>query len=107
MFGSAATSMILADFDTILSQTSFSFATPAPNVLVLESFRRVIPVAEVAVGVNWRRGPWFAAAGWELSHWGNYVDSLDFPLADQPGRSIRKLRDLSFDGWFVRGGVIW
>jgi hypothetical protein len=98
----------MADYEHTLTGTSIG----VPSLLVFDAYRRVLPVAEVAIGVQWQTGPWFVSTGWELMHWGSAIDVIEFPLANQDvtsqqGRSIRRVADITLDGWFLRGGVSW
>jgi hypothetical protein len=87
VFGRAAQSILVADFQTqqyeqdtlsglIINQSNSSF--------------QIVPVLEAAVGVAWSRGPWEVSAGYEMSDWFNMVDPT------------RAAESLFLDGCFVR-----
>ena len=73
-----------------------------------QSYNVVVPQAELAIGLRYARGPFFATAGYEITHWFNMYQHFDVPGWDDidgltsPVRADRG--DLSLDGLFLNAG---
>ena len=87
VFGRAAQSILVADFETRRVEAD-SFHGPILDIPGNAS--RVVPVVEAAAGISWRLGPLEASGGYEMSNWFNMVDA-----------SLRS-QSLFIDGCFVR-----
>jgi hypothetical protein len=88
VFGSAAPSILVADFKTRQFETNTLFG--GTIIDQTSTTVQVVPVLEAAVGVGWCHGPWEVSAGYEVSDWFNMVDVA------------RPAQTLFLDGWFVR-----
>ncbi|MEK6239358.1 MAG: Lpg1974 family pore-forming outer membrane protein [Planctomycetales bacterium] len=105
IFRRAGASMLTGRFESSLTETSMNGATVGANVR--ETWEDTVPVVELGAGIAWRRDIWTFAAGYELTHWSNMADALDFTDDVREGKSIRRASDLALDGFFLRLGLGW
>ena len=86
VFGRAAESVLVADFQTRQREID-----PAASISidVSTSTAVVVPVFEAAAGIAYARGPWEFRAGYEMSDWFNMVQ------VNRPAQS------LLLDGYFL------
>ena len=94
LFGRAAGSVLMGDFETAYAETNNTAGLANWNIT--DAYFQMVPVMEVAAGVNLQRGPWSVQAGYELSTWFGMALEEDIY---RPGRSGR---NLGLDGLFVR-----
>ena len=87
VFGRAAESILVADFQTAQHEND-----PFAGGITLNtsgSTTVVVPVIEASMGVSYARGPWELRAGYEMSDWFNMVQ------LNRPAQS------LFLDGYFI------
>ena len=78
---------------------------PAP-VATMYSISRsdevVVPVGELALGLDWEHGPWSAQLGYEFSVWFGMFDRIRFhDNIAVPNYSVVPT-NVAFDGFFLR-----
>jgi hypothetical protein len=103
LYASASASLIAGEFKTRLTETNNSGATT--NVNVSETFDKVVPVAEMGLGIGWEYRNWQLSAGYEIVNWFNLVDSPNFVDDVHIGKVSHRVSDLSLDGLMVRLGM--
>ena len=86
VFGRAAESVLVADFQTRQTEVA---PVAAVDLDVSGGTTTVVPVFEAAVGLAYARGPWEFRAGYEMSDWFNLVQ------VNRPAQS------LLIDGYFL------
>jgi hypothetical protein len=73
-----------------------------------ESYDKIVPVAEIAIGLRFESGGFFIAGGYEAQNWFDVIDNQYArigPVLSLPGPDARDgVSDIGFGGWFVRGG---
>jgi hypothetical protein len=87
VFGQAAESILVADFQTAQHEND-----PFAGGITLNtsgSTTVVVPVIEASMGVSYARGPWELRAGYEMSDWFNMIQ------LNRPAQS------LFLDGYFI------
>jgi len=95
-YGRAFGSLLTGDFRTSLLETNNSGAAVMVNVS--DQFRKVIPVAELGLGIYWQQNNWRALLGYEMTNWFGLVNSPDI-VSDFPGNKLSyRTGDLSLDG---------
>jgi hypothetical protein len=95
VYARAAGSLLAGDYHTQLSETNNAGATILTNVT--DDFRKLVPVAEMALGITWQRNNWRARLGYEMSNWFGLVDSPDF-VDDVSNKLGHRLSDLGLSG---------
>jgi hypothetical protein len=94
-YGRAFGSLLTGDFRTSLLETNNSGASVLVNVS--DHFRKVVPVAELGLGIYWQQNNWRALLGYEMTNWFGLVDSPDF-AHDFANKLTYRTGDLSLDG---------
>ncbi|MGP1387018.1 MAG: Lpg1974 family pore-forming outer membrane protein [Thainema sp.] len=109
LFGRAAGSLLVGNFDSRLQETDNN---GADLIVALErsADERVVPVVEVAAGLQWQpsigdNANLTFAAGYELQNWFNVADTTRFVDNSGTGVITQDEGDLSLEGFFVRLGV--
>jgi hypothetical protein len=67
-----------------------------------DSSRRIVPAAELALGVSYETHCLKVAVGYQLIQWFGLVDVQDFVSDLQFGKTVRRAADLGFDGLLVQ-----
>ena len=110
IFARGAISALVGDFKTSnLGRDIDNYSDPGPGDIFIDydatrNYTRIIPVTEVAVGVEWEYGPFFCSAGYELSVWGNMAER-NFPTSSWVPTVIEDVSDLGLDGFFFHLGT--
>lgn len=92
VFGRAFGSMLVGNNQTSQTETNNAGATLV--TALSDQFRKVIPVAELGLGLSWQGQNVRARLGYEIANWFNLVDTPDF----SNGKYSRRASDLSLDG---------
>lgn len=69
---------------------------------VCERYTRVIPYADLGVGLSYERGRFRLSAGYEFAAWFGLVDGIDFVNDANPAKVSRSAGNLGFDGFVFR-----
>ncbi len=102
LFAHGYGSLLAGDFRTCLHETNNAGASVITDVD--ERFRKMVPVAELGLGVAWQ-GDWLhLRVGYEMVNWFGLIDSPDF-VHDYTNKLSRRTSDLSLDGLAVELGV--
>lgn len=107
LFGHTAGTLLVADFEGFLDQRRNN------QIIELnEDFEiRVVPVAELSLGVGWVNQLSWALltlrGGYEVENWFNIVDHMRLPLAvwSNPNFDTSNTTDLSLDGFFFNANL--
>jgi hypothetical protein len=94
-------SMMSGQFNSDLSEN----ANGQPIVGVSEKFHKIIPVAEMGIGLSYQTGCWRFTAGYEVMNWFGMVEGIDFADDVTPGKYNRRTGDLGFEGFVFRAEV--
>jgi hypothetical protein len=103
LFARGSGSLLAGDFKTSLVETNDNGATT--NVNVTENFEKMVPVAEVGIGVAWQYRNFQVSAAYEMSNWFGMVDSPDFVDDVHQGKMSHRTGDLSIEGLVVQVGM--
>ena len=112
VFGRSALSMMLANYRLYRDDRTLQGSSGNSEYRTYgQRYSTVLPVVELAAGVSYHRGPWFVSAGYEITNWFNMYQQLEVRGWDDVDGSTPQLvadrKDLSLDGWFLRGGLGW
>jgi len=94
LYAKAFGSLVVGDFDTSFLETAGAGATTV--VGLSDHYRKVVPVAELGVGLGWQGEAFRFRVGYELTNWFGLVDSAD--LVHELNKPTRRISDLSIDG---------
>jgi hypothetical protein len=100
LYGRFRSSLLSGHFRNFLTETNDNGAVTIVNVN--ETFRQMVPVLELGMGVAWQSDHVRVSAGYEMINWFNMVDSLDFPGSTNIGKVGRRTSDLSLEGLALR-----
>lgn len=103
VFVRAACSLMEGNFHTSMLETNNSGATIDANVT--DSFEKMVPVAELGVGVAWYYRNFYVSAAYEMIDWFNLIDSPGFTDDTDQGKMTQRLSDLSLQGLVLRAGM--
>jgi hypothetical protein len=95
-------SLLDGQFRDSFTETANSGSVVIANVS--EKYDQVVPVAELAMGVNYCSEHWHVSVGYEIADWMNMVNSIQFPSTGSFGKLERKTSDLSLEGLAVQLG---
>jgi hypothetical protein len=101
LYGRAAVSLLVGDFEATTTETNDGGQTVIANVS--DKFQKVVPVFELALGGCYRYRNLRMRAGYEFTNWFGLVDSPDFADDVHQGKVYRRIGDLGLDGLFLRG----
>jgi hypothetical protein len=99
-YARCAGSLLAGDFRTNRLETNAGGSIV--NVDIGESFDKVVPVAEVGIGIGWEYRNLSIRAGYEFTNWFGLVDLPDFVDDVAQGKFVRRTSDLSLDGLIVQ-----
>lgn len=99
LYGRAAGSLLAGDFRSSLSESNNGGAAIISDVT--DRFCKVVPVAELGIGLSWQTQRFQARIGYEIANWFGLVDSPDF-VHDFTNKLGRRVSDLSLDGLAVQ-----
>jgi hypothetical protein len=74
---------------------------------VSEKFDKVIPVAEVSIGLNYQFGNLRVSGGYEIINWFGMIDGINFSDDVSPGKYNRSTGDLGFTGFVFRAELMF
>jgi hypothetical protein len=77
-------------------------ADSQPIVNVVERFNKVVPTADLGVGVSYNLGGMKMSVGYEFHNWFGVVEGIEFVDDLHPAKISRRYSDLGFDGVFFR-----
>jgi len=100
LYGRAAGSLLVGDYHATLTEFNNAGATPLTNVD--ESFRKITPVVELALGVAYQREHVRVSVGYEITDWLNLIDTPSFVDDVHQGKYVRNVSDLGVDGLAAR-----
>jgi hypothetical protein len=100
VYARGGASLLTGSFHSTLAETTNNWATPIVNVT--DRFRKVVPVVEMGLGVNWKYHNWRLSAGYELVNWFGVVDGPDFVDDSHQGKPSRRVGDLGLEGLVLR-----
>lgn len=103
LFAKAFGSLIVGDFNTSLLETNGGGATTI--ISLSDQYRKVVPVAELGVGLGWQSEAFRFRVGYELTNWFGLVDSPD--LVHELNKPSRRTSDLSLDGLAIEVQVVY
>lgn len=99
LYANAHGSLLMGTFRTRLTEANNAGAAVISNVS--ERFEKMVPVAELGLGVSYQNENFRARIGYEMSNWFGLVDSPDF-VHDFTNKLSHRVGDLSLDGLTVR-----
>jgi hypothetical protein len=109
--GRMAVSMLYSDIRVSRVDAAIDVDDDTEIRRVAHDFNAVIPVAEVALGVNWDIGPFTVGAGYELTNWFNMYQEVYFADHDDINTAtstpLFDRGDWTLDGWYFNAGVIF
>jgi hypothetical protein len=105
LYGRAAGSLMAGDFDVTQTELNNNGTTPLTNVR--ESFRKIVPVMEMGVGVAYHTEHFRIGLGYEVTNWFNLVDTPSFVSDVHQGKYQRNISDLGVDGLAVKAEVTY
>lgn len=103
LFARASGALLVGDFHTNLVETNNNGATV--NTAVSRDFAKVVPVAELGLGVAWQYRNFQVSVAYEFANWFNLVDSPDFVDDLHQGKMSRRAGDLSLEGLALQVGL--
>jgi hypothetical protein len=96
LYAGGSGSLVVGDFRTHRLETNAGGAVT--NVDVSEKFDKVVPVAELGLGVGWEYRKLQIRAGYEMTNWFGLVDVPDFVDDVHQAKFTRRTGDVSLDG---------
>lgn len=99
-FTRASGSLLVGDFRTRLLETNSAGNTLVADIS--EKYEKVVPVAELGVGLAWQRGNFRVTAGYEITNWFGMVESRDFVDDWHESRMSTRTSNLSLEGFFFQ-----
>lgn len=88
-------SLVSGEFRNFLQESNNNGQTGIVNVS--DKYYKVVPVAEVAMGLSLEYESITLRVGYELANWFNFIDSPDFP-GPNFGKLGRRMGDLTIEG---------
>jgi hypothetical protein len=98
-YGRAAASLLSGNFTTAVRETNNANATTLTNVT--ENYNKMVPIAELGLGLSWERGNVRARVGYEMINWFGLVDSPDM-VHDFSNKLDHRYSDLGLQGMVVQ-----
>jgi hypothetical protein len=99
LYARGSASLLLVEGRSRLSEVANGTTTV---VDVSDHFDKVIPVAELGVGVTFQYRNFRLSAGYEFTNWFGLIDVPDFSDDSHRGKLVRRTGDLSLDGLVLR-----
>lgn len=111
LFSRVALSMLYAEFSATRIDDYFNESLALRGINRYSSgFHSVVPVLELAAGARYDRGPFFLQGGYEFANWFNLNQQVEVIGWDDIDAQTSVYGfdggDLSFDGWFIRAGIV-
>jgi hypothetical protein len=100
LFGRASGSLVGGDFNSFLVETNNAGATTLTNLA--DHFEKVVPVAEMTMGVGWQYHGLRLTAGYTFINWFGLVNVPSFVDDVHQGKFVRSTSDLSLEGLILR-----
>jgi hypothetical protein len=102
IYASGYGSLLTGTFRTSLFESQNAGAAQITNIS--EKFRKVVPVAELGIGLTWHWENVHARIGYEMADWFGMVDSPDI-VHDFSNKLSHRVSDLSLEGLAIRLAV--
>jgi hypothetical protein len=99
VYAHGAGSLLAGDFRTTLLETNNANTTTIVNVT--DNYHKIVPVAELGLGVSWQCEHVLVRIGYEVVNWFGLVDSPDF-VHDFSNKLSHRTSDLGLDGLSVK-----
>lgn len=101
LFGRTAASVLVGDFSETYTEME-PIATG--NVDITYKYFDIVPVLDLAAGLEWERGPLAIQLGYEISTWLNVDKKVNFTGAEtiNRGQFTDVNNSLGLEGWFAR-----
>lgn len=99
-FTRASGSMLVGDLRSRMLETNAGGAVVVTDLT--EKYEKVVPVADVGLGLAWQRGSFRVAVGYEFTNWFGLVETRDFVDDWHESRMSTRTNDLSLDGFFFQ-----
>jgi hypothetical protein len=103
VYARARGSLLTGQFRDSFTETTNNGSVVIANVS--EKVDQVVPVAELAMGVNYCSDHWHLSIGYEIQDWMNMVNSPEFPATGSFGKVQRRTSDLTLEGLAVQLGL--
>jgi hypothetical protein len=103
LYARGSGSLLEGRFRTHLIEINDGGAVVDANVS--DRFEKLVPVAELGLGVAWEYRCFQVRLGYEMSNWFNMVDSPDFVDDVHQAKAVRRTSDLSLDGLLLQVGL--
>ncbi|HEY7155696.1 MAG TPA: Lpg1974 family pore-forming outer membrane protein [Gemmataceae bacterium] len=100
LFGRANASLVGGEFHSTLLETNNAGATTLTNFV--DRFDKVVPVAEMTMGLAWRYQNFRLTAGYQFIDWFGLVNVPTFVDDAHQGKFVRQTSDLSLEGLILR-----
>jgi hypothetical protein len=100
LFGRTNASLLGGDFNSYLVETNNAGATTLTNFT--DHIEKVVPVAEIAMGLGWRYHNLRLTAGYTFINWFGLVNAPTFVDDAHQGKFVRQTSDLSLEGLILR-----
>ena len=100
LYGRAAGSLMVGD--SRVAQTEFNNGGTTTLTNVSESFRKIVPVLELAAGVAYECGNMRVSLGYEATNWFGLIDAPEFVNDVHQGKYLNNVSDLGVDGFAAR-----
>lgn len=103
IFAGGHGSLLLGNFSSRYRETTSNGATLIADVT--DHFEKMVPVAELSLGLAWQGQYVHARLGYNLANWFGLVDSPDFSNFVHTGKIFYRTSDLSLSGLSFELGV--
>lgn len=100
LFGRTNASLLGGDFNSQLVETNNAGATTLTNFT--DHLEKVVPVAEMAMGLGWQYNQLRLTAGYTFINWFGLVNVPTFVDDAHQGKFVRQTSDLSLEGLILR-----
>jgi hypothetical protein len=105
IYGKASGSMLVGHMTTTLTETNNAGASTI--TAVSDRFDKMIPVAEIGMGIQYQHRNFRVMAGYEFVNWFGMIQQLDYADDVTAAKPIRRTGDLSLDGLVIKAQYIW
>lgn len=100
LFGRASAALVSGEFHSTLLETNNAGATTLTNFS--DRFDKVVPVAEMTMGLGWQYQNLRLIAGYQFINWFGLVNTPTFVDDAHQGKFVRQTSDLSLEGLVLR-----
>jgi hypothetical protein len=99
-FGRASAGLVGGEFHSTLIETNNAGANTLTNFI--DRFEKVVPVAEMTMGLGWQYRNLLLIAGYQYINWFGLVNVPTFVNDAHQGKFVRQTSDLSLEGLILR-----